>query len=107
MAISDDFIKSASPISRLMGHSLASAFGFCGLAIISLIPLGIIRVLIYLGLDILAEPLHTLENLLFVVDMGVFAIVFLTGVLVFTIEIIANTISSIRKILREFESENT
>jgi hypothetical protein len=97
MSINKEFETAASPIAWLIGHSLASAFGFCGLAVVSLIPIGVIRLLIFAGLDQLADPLHSLEMLLLLVDIALFGIVFLSGVVVFTVETIATTIRQAKK----------
>lgn len=56
--VRDEFVMAASPATRLLGHSLAVSLGFCGLAAISMIPIGAMKVLIWLGIGHLAEPLH-------------------------------------------------
>lgn len=89
--VKKEFISAASPVARLLGHSLAVALGFCGLAVISMIPVGIIKVLIWLGIESLIEPLHALEKFLLYVDVGLFSLVFSTGVIVFVVEVAAST----------------
>lgn len=90
-SVRDEFVMAASPVTRLLGHSLAVALGFCGLAAISMIPIGAMKVLIWLGIGHLAEPLHALETLLLVVDICLFGIVFLSGVAVFLVETLTAT----------------
>lgn len=94
--ITDEFISAASPVTRLLGHSLAVSLGFFGLALISLIPIGTIRLLILAGMDQLASPLHVLELLLLAVDIALFGVVFLSGVAVFLAETLASTIRQVK-----------
>lgn len=98
--LKEEFVTSASPVTRLLGHSLAVALGFCGLAGISLIPVGAIKLLIWLGMEQLAGPLHALETLLLVVDIVLFGVVFLSGVVVFAAETLATTIRQIKEAWR-------
>jgi hypothetical protein len=91
MLLKDKFATAAFPVIRLLGHSLATAIGFCGLALISLIPIGVVKVLIWLGIRQLVELLHALETLLLVIDVGLFGVIFLTGVAVFVVEVLAST----------------
>ncbi len=101
--LQDEFVTAASPVSRFLGHSLAVAFGFCGLAIISLIPIGVVKLLIWLGMDQLAGTLHGLETLLLVVDIGLFGVVFLSGAAVFLAETLAASIRQIKAAWRKHE----
>jgi hypothetical protein len=91
MLLKDEFITAASPVMRLLGHSLATAIGFCGLALISLVPIGVVKALIWLGIGQLVELLHALETLLLVVDVGLFGVIFLAGVAVFVVETLVAT----------------
>lgn len=101
--IQQDFVHAASPVARFLGHSLAVALGFCGLAVISLIPIGVIKLLIRLGVDQLAGTLHGLETLLLVVDIGLFGIVFLSGAAVFLAETLATSLEQIKSAWRKHE----
>ena len=76
----------AAPLARLIGHSLAAAVGFCALAVISLIPIQIVKVLSLLGFSQIARPLHVLEQTLLFADVCLFAVNFLSGVSVFAAE---------------------
>jgi hypothetical protein len=91
MLLKDEFVTAASPMMRLLGHSLATAIGFCGLALISLVPIGVVKMLIWLGIRQLVELLYALETLLLIVDVGLFSVIFLTGVAVFVVETLAAT----------------
>lgn len=101
MSVKSELGAASAPIARLIGHSLASAIGFCELALVSLIPIGAIRLLIFAGLDQLAEPLHSLESLLLLVDIGLFAVVFLSGVVIFAVEMLATTIRRIKEVWKD------
>jgi len=99
--LKEEFVTAASPVTRLLGHSLAVALGFCGLAIISLVPIGAIKALIWFGIVQLVEPLHALETLLLIVDIVLFAVVFMSGVAVFAAETLAATAKQIKTAWRE------
>lgn len=99
--LTDEFVSAASPVSRFLGHSLSVAFGFFGLALISLIPIGTVRLLICAGMDQLAGPLHLLETLLLTVDIALFGVVFLSGVAVFLAETLASTIRQVKLAWRD------
>jgi hypothetical protein len=101
--IKKEFETAASPIARLIGHSLASAFGFCSLTVVSLIPIVVIRLLINAGFDQLAEPLHSLEMLLLIVDIVLFMVVFLSGVVVFAVETLATARDQISEAWRKVD----
>lgn len=101
--LKEEFVTAASPVTRLLGHSLAVALGFCGLAMISLIPIVAIKTLICLGIIQLVEPLHFLETLLLIVDILLFGVVFLSGVAVFVAETLATTIRQIKATRRNYE----
>ncbi len=103
--LKDEFETSVSPVARLLGHSLAAAMGFCGLALISLIPVGVVRVLIWVGMESLAVPLHTLENLLLAADVALFAVVFLSGVIVFAAETLTSARHQIKRAWKEHDHE--
>lgn len=105
--VKSELVASAAPVARFLGHSLAVAFGFVGLALISLIPLFALKVLVYCGLSNLASSLHDLENLLFVVDMGVFAVVFLAGVTVFLLDVFVSIRNEIKAIWSKHGSSET
>lgn len=99
--VKGEFLSAASPVARLLGHSLAVVIGFAGLALISLLPIAVVRLLIWIGMPQLAEPLHLLETLLLLVDIGLFGIVFLTGVVVFLVETLATTKRQIKAAWRD------
>ena len=75
--------------------------GYVGLALISLIPIGTVRLLIWAGMDQLAGPLHLLETLLLTVDIALFGVVFLSGVAVFLAETLASTIRQVKLAWRD------
>jgi hypothetical protein len=95
--LKENFEQASSPVARLLGHSLAVSLGFCGLAVISLIPVLALKLLVLIGMEELAVPLHNLEIMLLLADIGLFAVVFLTGVIVFAVETIATAKRQIRK----------
>ncbi len=99
--LKDEFVSAASPVARFLGHSLAVAAGFFGLAMISLIPIGTVRLLIWGGMDQLAGQLHLLESLLLAVDIALFGVVFLSGVAVFLAETLASTIRQVKRAWRD------
>jgi len=72
-----------------LGHALAAALGFCGLGLISLIPILVVKALLWLGFSELAGPLRSLEAALLFADIGLFALVLLSGIAVFAVETIA------------------
>lgn len=84
-------IASLSPVAKLMGHSLASALGFAGLALVSLVPIGVVHLLHAAGLEQLADKLHGLENFLLTLDIILSGTVFSTGVAVFLTEVLVET----------------
>ena len=93
----NEFEEAARPVARLLGHSLAAALGFVGIALISLIPISVLKLVLALGVDELASPLRILEVMLLVADMLLFTVVFLTGVVVFAAETLASAKSQISK----------
>lgn len=88
----------AASVAKLLGHSLAVAIGFVGLAAISAIPMLALKALMWMGMEHLADSMHELETLLLTVDTAVFAVVFLAGVTVFLVEIVSETKREIRRI---------
>lgn len=83
-------VEELSPFARFLGHSLGSALAFVCIALISLIPVGVVRVMIWLGLGELAGALHLLETMLLVADICLFVLVFGAGAVVFAIEVIVS-----------------
>lgn len=83
------FEDAAIPVARLLGHALAAALGSCGLGLISLIPILVVKALLWLGFSGLAGPLRRLEAPLLFADIGPFALVLLSGIAVFAAETIA------------------
>lgn len=90
-AVKNEFKSAASPIARLIGHSLAVALGFVVFAVVSALPLLVVRLLISMGMSDLASALHSIEYLIFALDVGIFVVVLLTGVVVFVVETLATT----------------
>lgn len=82
---------SASPVARLLGHSLAAALGFVGIALISLIPVSVVSLLQRVGVGDLAAWLRGLEVVLVIADIGLFVAVFLAGIVVFLAEMYFET----------------
>lgn len=101
--LTNEFVLAASPVARFLGHTLAVALGFLGLALISLIPIGAVRLLIWAGMDQLAGSLHLLESLLLTVDILLFGVVFLSGAAIFLAETLASTIRQIKHAWRGHE----
>lgn len=95
-------VTGLSPVAKLLGHSLASALGFAGLAVISLVPLGVVHLLHAFGLEQLAVELHGLESFLLMLDIVLSGTVFLSGVVVFLAEILAE---AKRQIVTAFQPE--
>jgi hypothetical protein len=87
--IKNEFEGAILPVARLLGHALAAALGFCALGLISLIPILIVRLLLWLGFAELAGPLRTLEAALLFADIALFAVVLFAGIAVFAVETIA------------------
>lgn len=85
----NEFVVAASPVAKLIGHSLACSLGFVGLVLVSLIPIGALKAVAIIGVEQLAEHLHFLEQLLLAVDIGLFSLVFLAGVVSFAAEVLA------------------
>lgn len=79
-----EFENVAGPVARLLGHSAAAALGFCGL-----------------GASEIALPLRALELTLLFADIGLFAVVFLSGVAVFAAETVSTATRRIRLALSE------
>ena len=59
--IKNEFEGAVLPVARLLGHALAAALGFCALGLISLIPIVVVRLLLWLGFAELAGPLRMLD----------------------------------------------
>ena len=91
--------KSVSPVARLLGHSTAAALGFVGIALVSLLPVGVVRLIQMLGVADLADWLHLLEVVLLVADIALFLVVFLAGVVVFLAEVYFETEGRIINVL--------
>jgi hypothetical protein len=85
-AAAEEIGRALSPVARFLGHSLAAALGFAGLALLSLVPVGVVRGLHALGVADLVMWLHGLETMLFIVDVVLFVAVFLAGAIVFLAE---------------------
>jgi hypothetical protein len=64
-----DFEDAAAPLAKLIGHSIAAAAGFCALAVISLLPIEILRLLSLIGITELVQPLQVLEQMLLFADV--------------------------------------
>jgi hypothetical protein len=95
------FIALLVPVAYLIGHSLAVGLGFAGLALVSLIPVGVVKALIAIGLTELAETLAWLETVLVVTDVALFLVVFFTGVAVFVVQVFSAAKDEIRKVRKE------
>ncbi|MGH8802427.1 MAG: hypothetical protein ACREX6_09075, partial [Casimicrobiaceae bacterium] len=84
--LSEEVENTLSPVARLIGHSFAAAFGFCGLGAAALLPILAVKLFLWLGFDELASSLRILEVGLLFADIVQFAVVFLSGVSVFSVE---------------------
>lgn len=91
--------KALSPVGRFLGHSMAAAIGFAGLAAISLIPIVVIHLIESWGDSGLAGSLHWLEVALVTVDIALFMAVFLAGAAVFSAEVYVEAKERIMSIL--------
>lgn len=69
-----------------------------GLAFIALIPIATIKVLAFFNVTTLVAVLHDLESLLVIVDLGVFAAVFLSGAMVFVLEVYVTTKKALKDV---------
>ncbi|RUP35716.1 MAG: hypothetical protein EKK45_00320 [Curvibacter sp.] len=79
------------PVSQFLGHSLAAAIGFVGLALISRIPVLILSLIAkWLGME-LPPALHVVEELMFWADVILFTVVFASGVVIFLVEMYVET----------------
>jgi hypothetical protein len=83
--------KALAPVARFLGHSFAAAIGFAGLALISLIPIGVIHAIKAWGDAELAGSLRWLELTLLTVDIGLFMTVFVAGAVIFAAEMYVET----------------
>lgn len=79
-------VHSMGPVMRLVGHSASAVLGFAGIAILALIPIVVVKFVIYLGASELATPLHYLEIMMLFADVALFALVFLMGIVIFLVE---------------------
>ena len=77
--IKNEFEGAVLPVARLLGHALAAALGFCALGLISLIPILVVKLLLWLGFAELARPLRTSEVALLFADIVLFAVVLFAG----------------------------
>src|SRR5947207_15223543 len=94
------------PVARLLGHALAAALGFCALGLISLIPIVVVRLLLWLGFAELAGPLRMLEVVLLFADIALFAVVLFAGIAVFAVETIAAAWRRICKVVPKETGQN-
>jgi hypothetical protein len=99
--IKNEFEEAALRVARLLGHALAAALGFCALGLISLIPIVVVRILLWLGLAELAGPLHMLEVALLFADIALSAVVLFAGIAVFAVEAVANAWRRMRMVSKE------
>jgi hypothetical protein len=86
-----DLEKAMSPVSRFLGHSLAAALGFTALAVISLIPIGVVHLIEIWGEGKLAGSMRFVEITLLTVDIALFLAVFLLGAVTFLAEVYVET----------------
>lgn len=100
-----EFEDAAAPLARLLGHSVAAAFGFCGLAVISLVPIEVLKRLSVLGVPELLQPLQVLEETLLFADVCLFAVIFLSGIAVFAAETLAAAKRRIGAAMRESDRD--
>ena len=105
MSMQSHFIDTAAPISRLLGHSLAVMIGFVGFAAISLVPVGVLKVIVLLGAEHLAHLLEPVETAIVLADIGLFGLIFVNGIVVFVVEEVMTTIRTIRRILKDGKNE--
>ena len=77
-----EFGDAAAPLARLVGHSLSAAIGFCALAVISVVPIEMLKFPSLIGISERVQPLLILEQTLLFADVCLFAVIFLSGVAV-------------------------
>lgn len=82
------FLQALTPLAWLCGHALATALGFCVLVLISLIPIGVLKLLVLFGITSLVGALDVLEKVVFYGDIALFLVVVVAGIIKFIIEII-------------------
>jgi hypothetical protein len=93
------FLQALTPIAWLCGHALATALGFCVLVLISLIPIGVLKLLVFIGITSLVGALDVLEKVVFYGDIGLFVVVVVAGIIKFIIEIIGSVKGAIKDML--------
>lgn len=104
-AVKDATVKALTPVAKLLGHTLACSVGFVGLALLSLVPVLTVKALVMMGLEGLAEHLHSLETFIFTVDIVLFGVVFLAGVAEFALEVFGDAKRNIAAQAAQLEEE--
>jgi hypothetical protein len=93
------FLQALTPFAWLCGHALATALGFCVLVLISLIPIGVLKLLVVIGITSLVGALDVLEKVVFFGDIGLFVVVVVAGIIKFIIEITKSVKGDIKDML--------
>jgi hypothetical protein len=97
----NEVVQSLGPVMRLVGHSAGAVFGFAAIAILALIPIAIVKFVVYLGATQLIKPLHYLETMMLFADVVLFTLVFLNGLLIFLVESLVYTKRELSRIWKE------
>jgi hypothetical protein len=75
------------PVARLAGHVAASAVGFIALGIVALVPVYLVKLLVWLGGSAQFVELFTwLETAVLYVDIGLYGVTVLLWAFVFLVE---------------------
>ena len=84
------------PAARFAGHVAASAVGFIALAIVALIPIYVVKLLIWAGGPVeFVEVFHWLEIAVLYVDIGLYGVT----VLIWAVVFLAEEIRAARQVL--------
>lgn len=73
--------ESAAPIARFVGHALAVSVGLVLLTIVLLIPVALVKALIFFGFSELGATIKNLEDGLLFAELGFFVVTLSIGAL--------------------------
>jgi len=93
--------ESAAPIARFVGHSLAVALGFVLLTFILLIPIGVVKALVYFGIRELSAVLELLEVGLLYGEIAFFVLTLIIGAIELLLVEIIGAMERVQKTWRE------
>jgi hypothetical protein len=98
--------ESAAPVARFVGHSAAIAVGFVLLTALLLIPIGIVKLLVYFGVKELSTVLEMLELGLLYGEIGFFVVTLVIGALELLLTETIRALGRIRQTWRDaFEND--